>query len=519
METKVAMYLRLSNEDADKEEQQESNSIVAQRGLITAKIAELMIGETYEIVEYCDDGYTGTNFERPSFQQMMTDARQGRFQMIVVKDFSRFGRDYIEVGRYLEFIFPILQIRFVSVNDGYDSLNKFGTTGGMSVALKNLVYGMYSADLSKKVRSARNTRVRNGEFVGQFAPYGYMKDPDDKHKIIVDEEVRWVVDKIFTMAVSGINCQAIARWLNDHNVPSPYAYKRLKKSNYPDHWEHSKKKLWCNSTISGMIKNEFYLGKLLWNRKKCGIDTGHKAVSQDRENWIIVENHHEALVSEELFAKANATITKWKIDRKPVSKSKNLFICGHCGRVLGKNHKYYKCRNRNAESDTLCKNVTVDQIEIESMVLEQVRTIVSVMIGKQSAGAKKQTLNQKEELTSLIEQNQQEIASWKNTKLSLYEQYKAERLSREAYKLKIEQGNLRVEQMTQQVEDAKNELASLSVSENTTKEEDAMLEDLQELSTYDGTKLSNLIDKVVVYDREHIEIQWKIADPLVSVVM
>lgn len=208
---KIAFYLRLTNEDSDKEKFEESNSISAQRVLLTRHIEEIMQGQPYSITEFCDDGYSGTDFNRPGVQALIEAAKSGNINMIVVKDFSRFGRDYLEVGRFLEYIFPILQIRFVSVNDNYDSRDKFGTTGGMSVALKNLVYGMYSADLSKKVRTARDTRVRNGEFVGQFAPYGYIKNPEDKHELLIDENVAWVVRKIFRMAADGISHTEIAR--------------------------------------------------------------------------------------------------------------------------------------------------------------------------------------------------------------------------------------------------------------------------------------------------------------------
>lgn len=213
---RVAMYLRLSNEDRDKGSKEESDSISAQRALIEA-------------------------------------AKGGKVDMIVVKDFSRFGRDYLEVGRFLEYIFPIMQVRFVSVNDGYDSEDKFGATGGMSVALKNLVYGMYSADLSKKVRSARDTRVRNGEFVGQFAPYGYRKDPEDKHRLLVDEEAALVVRRIFRMAAEGISHSEIARRLNGEGIPTRYMYHKLKGDNFPDKQPHVKIKKWDNSAVKDIV--------------------------------------------------------------------------------------------------------------------------------------------------------------------------------------------------------------------------------------------------------------------------
>lgn len=236
--TAVALYLRLSNEDSDKGKLEESNSISAQRVLLTKHVEELMQGQAYSITEFCDDGYSGTDFNRPGVQALIDAAKNGSVGMIVVKDFSRFGRDYLEVGRFLEYIFPILQVRFVSVNDNYDSSDKFGTTGGMSVALKNLVYGMYSADLSKKIRSARDTRVRNGEFVGQFAPYGYMKNPEDKHELLIDENVAWVVRRIFRQAADGVSHTEIARQLNEEGIPTRYMYHQLKGDNFPDKQPH-----------------------------------------------------------------------------------------------------------------------------------------------------------------------------------------------------------------------------------------------------------------------------------------
>lgn len=199
--------------------------------------------------KFCDGGYSGVDFRRPGVQALIEAAKSGNINMVIVKDFSRFGRDYLEVGRFLEYIFPILQIRFVSVNDSYDSDDKFGATGGMSVALKNLVYGMYSADLSKKVRTARDTRVRNGEFVGQFAPYGYRKDPEDKHKLLVDEASAWVVQKIFGMATDGISYVEIARRLNEERIPSRVVYHKLIGDTYGDRQPHVKVKRWCASSV------------------------------------------------------------------------------------------------------------------------------------------------------------------------------------------------------------------------------------------------------------------------------
>ncbi len=510
MMMRIAMYLRLSNEDEDKEELQESNSIESQRILIQSHISDVFVGTKVEIVEYVDDGFTGTNFNRPGFQKMIEDAKQNLFQAVVVKDFSRFGRDYIEVGRYLEYIFPILQIRFISVNDGYDSADKFGTTGGMSVALKNLVYGMYSADLSKKVRSARDTRVRNGQYVGQFAPYGYRKDPEDKHKILVDEEVSWVVIKIFEMAASGTSCTAISRYLNEEGIPSRLMYHKVKGSNYPDKWQHVTVKLWNDSSIRGIIKNEFYLGKLLWNRAKNGIDTGHKIQKQDRENWIIVDNHHEALVSEELFNRANDAISIRKIGARKAPKRNYIFVCGHCGRYLQKNSKNYHCHTEGYENDSACKESRVGIQFLEQLVLEQVNLMAKAMVEKSgSKGSSEQDLIK---LETDIASCKSEINRWKSKKMSLYEQYKEDRISRENYIARIEVGKQRLDELEKRIPELEEQIRQLLQAKNQNDSEQD-LEELAIMTEFDGKKISTLIDKVRVYSADQIEIEWKVKDP------
>lgn len=379
----AAMYLRLSNEDRGKEKEAESNSISAQRVLLTRHIEELLRGQEYDITEFCDDGYSGVDFRRPGVQALIEAAKSGNIHMIVVKDFSRFGRDYLEVGRFLEYIFPILQVRFISVNDGYDSADKSGATGGMGVALKNLVYGMYSADLSKKVRSARDTRVRNGEFVGQFAPYGYRKNPEDKHELLVDEEAAWVVRRIFHMAAEGTSHSEIARQLNAAGIPTRYLYHKLKGDHFPDKQPHVKIKKWDNCAVKDIITDETYLGTLLWNRAKCGMDTGKKRVEQPREKWIVVENQHEALVSQEVFKKANDNIVGLDMSGRKTGRRDLFFVCGYCGKGLqfsGRKKEKYFCRSRTQEEENDCQRVAVSRKAVEDAVLAQVRVMADMLL-------------------------------------------------------------------------------------------------------------------------------------------
>lgn len=512
----VGMYLRLSNEDSNKEKSEESNSILAQRILLKRHIKELMQGQPYSITEFCDDGFSGTDFNRPGVQALIEAAKSGSIHMIIVKDFSRFGRDYLEVGRYLEYIFPILQIRFVSVNDNYDSSDRFGTTGGMSVALKNLVYGMYSADLSKKIRSARDIRARNGEFIGQYAPYGYRKNPEDKHELLIDENVAWVVRKIFRMAADGISHTEIARRLNEAEIPTRYMYHKLKGDNFPDKQPHVKIKKWDNTTVKDIITNETYLGTMIWNRSKCGMDTNKKQVVQPRETWIIVENQHEALIPKELFDKANANIVGLDMSGRTVGKKNLFFICGYCGKTLKHrsrtNDKYY-CRTGSQQLENDCQKVNIRMKELEDVVLCQVRGMADMLIEAKNIRKKTQKNDRKTVLETTVADSAKEMARWKDTKVRLYEQYKAGAISREDYVARIEKGRIRMEELEQIKSEAQAELDSMKTVSKTEEIPDEELAELSALESFDKDRLKTLIDKVIVYGADAIEIVWKVGNP------
>ncbi len=512
----IGMYLRLSNEDTNKEKNEESNSISAQRVLLTKHVEELMQGQSYSITEFCDDGFSGTDFNRPGVQALIEAAKSGNINMIIVKDFSRFGRDYLEVGRYLEYIFPILQIRFVSVNDNYDSSDKFGTTGGMSVALKNLVYGMYSADLSKKIRSARDIRARNGEFIGQYAPYGYRKKPEDKHELLIDENVAWVVRKIFHMAADGINHSEIARQLNEAEIPTRYLYHKLKGDNFPDKQPHVKIKKWDNTAVKDIITNETYLGTMFWNRAKCGMDTDKKRVAQPRETWIVVENQHEALVSKELFDKANANIVGLDMSGRTVGKKNLFFICGYCGKTLKHrsrtNDKYF-CRTGSQQFENDCQRVNVRIKELEDAVLCQVRGMAAMLIEARNIRKKVQKNDRKTVLETTIVDSTKEAARWKDTKVRLYEQYKAGTVTREDYISRIEKGRVRLEELEQIKSEAQAELNSMQTVSKPEEIPDTELAELSVLESFDKERLKALIDKVIVYGVDAIEIVWKVGNP------
>ena len=466
--TVIAMYLRLSREDDDKNGKEVSNSITAQRELVKNHIESIMDGQPYSILEFCDDGYSGVGFERPGFKAMMEAAKAGEINVIAVKDFSRFGRDYLEVGRYLEFIFPVMQVRFISVNDNYDSNNQATATGGMGLALKNLVYSMYSRDLAKKVRTAQHTRVKNGEFIASFAPYGYRKDPEDPHKLLVDPEAAWVVQKIFQMAADGIKISEIARCLNEMEVPTKYLYHRAKGDNFPCIHGHTKIKIWDCTMVSKTIKNHVYLGKLVWNQSKCGLDTGRKTVRQPEEEWIVYENHHEALVTQEIFDIANRHIIPNNRSRKGAKIQKCFFLCGYCGKKLqyqdGRNKRYY-CRGCVQQRENDCQKVHISEKELQEAVLCQVKSMAAVLADAQTAGKKVGKNNRKAVLESIVRNNMKAVSQWKDTKVNLYGQYKDGKITKEDYIAEMEKGKAKFLELEQDKEEAQKELDAVIKTE------------------------------------------------------
>ena len=301
MSDKTAIYIRLSEADVTVRNgiANESNSISNQRIMLCTYIKNHPDLKDNEIIEYVDDGTSGTLFQkRTEFQRMMDDAEKGVFKCIVVKDLSRLGRDYIEVGYYTEIVLPSLQIRFIAVADNLDSDDYKGTTNGMDYALKNLLNQFYSADISKKVKTSLKALQKKGEYVGSIAPYGYMKDPNNKHKLIVNKKETETVKIIFEMAAQGKSCPQIAKYLNENGIQSNRQNNICR---------------WNTKTVIKKIRDEIYIGTLVQGRtEKVGTGDDKKTVDASPDKWIKIENAVEPIVSKGLFEKANANFPRHK---------------------------------------------------------------------------------------------------------------------------------------------------------------------------------------------------------------
>ncbi|MDE6589431.1 MAG: recombinase family protein, partial [Oscillospiraceae bacterium] len=338
MSATTAKYIRLSSEDNDLRStgKVESNSVTNQRNLLDSFINRTPELTDTSVIEFCDDGWSGKNFERPAVQEMLTQVREGKIQCIIVKDLSRFGRNYLEVGNYISYVFPFLDVRFIAVNDGFDSIRPMDIDS-LETSFKNLLYDLYSRDLSRKVRNAQKFRAQRGDFLSPFAPYGYIKDPANKNRLIIDQEAAETVRRIFQLAADGKETKQIAMLLNRDTVPTPMLYKRAagcSRVTWPSVREDN---FWTNRLVAKILRDERYIGKNIFGKRTRDIVGSTHSVKVKRADWITVENTHEGIVTREEFDRAQASMRAF-MERDEIQKHdwplRGKVRCGICGLVM-----------------------------------------------------------------------------------------------------------------------------------------------------------------------------------------
>ena len=325
---KTALYIRLSREDGDREE---SDSVGNQKKLLLDYLSGRPDMELQGI--YTDDGYTGTSFDRPAFKRMLDEIRAGRIGCVLVKDLSRFGRDYIDAGRYLEREFPARGVRFVSVADGIDSARE---AYDLLLPIKNIFNEQYARDISVKIRTALRAKQRAGEFIGAFACYGYEKSPLDKNRLEPDVYAAGVVRRIYSMYLNGMSKRAIAGALNREGILCPGEYKRAKGARYQN--PHGGR-LWTYPTVHGILHNKIYTGTMVQGKKRQELRRGQRV--EPKDHWIEVPKTHEAIISEELWERVqqlSAGRRQAETPRRPAEPHplSGLIFCGDCGKAMVK---------------------------------------------------------------------------------------------------------------------------------------------------------------------------------------
>ncbi len=398
------------------------------------------------ISEYVDDGYSGINFERLSFKDMMEDVITGNINCIIVKDLSRFGRDYIDSGRYLQRSFPSLEVRFIALNDNYDSFTASETEKNLVIPFKNFINDNYCRDTSAKVRNVCKVKRKQGQFISNYTPYGYEKDKEDKHKIVIDKEVEYVVQKIFTMKLEGYSSLSIAKHLNDSGILSPMEYKKSKGIRYKTGFNTKAVAKWDTPAINRILTNEIYIGTLQQGKREKINYKLDKVISKDRSDWIEVEDNNEAIIDINDFEIVQKLL-KCDIKAKNCGEKADLFsgllFCKDC------NQQMTKKVDKRGKSPTIyyiyssynkgmgCSRHLIKQGNLKVDVLEMIRHYIK-SLGKYEAFSEKiREMEVSYELFKKIDKRQEHTkkskAKFELIKSSLYQDLKEGLISEEEF--------------------------------------------------------------------------------------
>lgn len=515
-------YLRLSKEDGDDESGtvEESCSIQSQR-LCIRKFLDSNGFDSDSFAEFVDDGCSGTSMNRPGMNKLLTLVESGKVKTIVVRDLSRFARNYLEAGHYLEFVFPAYNVRFISINDGFDSKSLGETTGGLELAIRNLINQMYSKDISRKIKSSVDIKKLNGEFVYGTAPYGYKKGTL-KNTIVIDEPAAIIVKQIFEWAASGITITNIALRLNERNIATPSQYLSKVRGNYKI------KTTWSYESIRNILQNRIYTGDTVPFKShvvRVGSDRV-KPVPLDEQQ--VIPNTHEAIVSREMYYQALSVI---KSVKKPKGKQTNnlftsLLVCDCCGNKLSKGKKQNKtwmCSMHRYTSKTDCKNVRIDEKRLTQIVLNAITTQCKLL------DAKIERIRQDSFLSKSSEQIiQNECKSIRKAierieidKMELYERYVNGDISKDDFikakeQLSYSEENLKARYVIAEQKQALiEEKIRMNIAQVNAGERIVPYQNLTELTP---ELLKELIKKIIIRTDQSIRIEWNFSDELAELV-
>ena len=522
----AAIYLRLSQEDGDisVSDKNESNSISTQRDLIQAflrKQADIL----YE-AEFCDDGYTGTNFDRPGFTDMMKAVREKRVDCIIVKDLSRFGRDYIESGKYIQKIFPMLGVRFIAINDGYDSADTENQSNDFVLPFKNLINDSYCRDISIKSRSNLEVKRRNGEFVGNFTVFGYMRSPDDKHKLIVDEEAAVVVRNIFNWKQEGWNAQQIANHLNKLHFPSPMEYKRKCGHNYRTSFKTKTVAQWSAVAVLRILKNPVYTGVLEQGKTTTPNYKVKTRIVKDESKWARIEDAHEAIITPAQFELVQTVLgldTCRAEGQDEIYPFSGMIYCADCRSPMihrtatagGKKYQYYMCSGNKRDKDS-CTTHNIKCELVEKVVLATVQAHISMAIDIDNAMKRVEALDwEKREIRKIdaqISAMELDVEKFNNIKMELYEDLKSDLITKEEYHSFKNDYDIRIQSIRQQIAGLVSQRNAVEGGLTSVQGWFAQFRKYENIEKLTRLTIVSLIERVEINENKDIHVKFRHAD-------
>ncbi len=509
-------YVRLSREDGDKEE---SNSVTGQKDLIRDYLSRHP--ELRECGMKVDDGYTGSNFDRPAFQEMMAEVKTGKINCIVVKDLSRFGREHLDTGEYLEKIFPFLGVRFIAINDHYDSLHSNIESDELMIPFKNLMNEAYCRDTSIKIRSQLEIKRRRGDFIGSFAVFGYRKDPEDHHRLLVDDYAAGVIRDIFKWKLEGISAGDIADRLNQIGIPTPLDYKKSLGLQVYTPLRVKAESTWSAGMVLRILKNRTYIGVLEQGRVTTPSYKVKKLIHKPPEEWAVIPDHHEAIIDRYDFESVQRVLaldTRTSVSGKAVELFSGMVVCGECGAAMirktipsgGKKYVYYVCAAHKNEKT--CFGHTMRDIALEEIVLELVKRHIDDVIGLSklldlTGAAQLQKANVRK-MKERLDKKQAEIDRCQSLLYSLYDSLADGIIDRKEYLDLKKKYIRRREEAEAQAEALRREMSM----ETDAAGDRGWIEQFrkhQGITALDRTIVVSLIERILIYRERRVEVVFR----------
>ena len=517
---RLGEYIRLSKEDL-KKGKDDSNSVKNQRDLLN-DFYQKHIEEFESVSEYVDDGHTGTDANREDFQRLLADVMSGKINCVVVKDLSRFARNYSDAGSLIDNLFVQMGVRFISLAENVDSFTNPDSVSNIIVPITNVMNDNYCYQTSKKIRQVFDYKRRNGQYIGAFAPYGYIKHPKDKHKLIVDPDAAETVKLIFSLFLQGTSKRAIALHLNEHGVPSPSAYKLLK--GLPVSTRGYDEPMWGGRMIHAILTNPTYTGDLAQGRSRVKSYKVHQIETVPREEWVEVAGTHEAIINYETFDKVQALLkrdTRTSPEGRKVHLFSGFLKCADCGRAVTRcvsknNHVYYACSTYKNRSRTACTMHSIKHERLEAAVLFGIQYQVHLAVSYSeaitcinSAPTKK---SQSFRLDELIATKEKELAKITRYKQSLYQDWKDGEITQQDYRSMKADYERQVAALSDVLERLTAERAELANGVDNEHPALVAFMKYQNIDKLTREALIDLVDHIKVYENGNISVKCKFAD-------
>ncbi len=522
-EYRAMAYYRLSKDDKNEDRSRDSkgeisDSILNQRKLVHAYLQNhpgiTLVDEAY------DDGYSGTNYDRPGFRSVLEKVQSGSVNCVIVKDLSRLGREYIETGKYLEMIFPSFGVRFIAINDDVDS--EHSTAGDdIIIPIKNIMNESYCRELSKKLRNQFRIQRGNGEFLGAFASYGYCKSPDDKHKLVVDEYAAEVVRGIFSMKIKGYSQNMIADFLNQEKVLPPAEYKKSLGMKYKTGFQASMQAKWSVVTINRILNNPIYIGTLIQGKRGTPNYKIKKMRVRNEDDWVVVENNHPAVIDPLMFSIVQKMMER--DTRRPPKKDvllplAGVLFCPDCGRTLQRRtvtygeqkYCYYVCATYKDGKG--CSSHSFEQKKLEETVLHaitsQIQMIVELNELIKDIGPHSIDQIRLKRVDVMIARKEEDLDRDKEFRMKLYEALNEELIDRDEYNKMRMKYTRQIEDTEKAISKLKLQRTEISSSHSTDNNWIMQFIKFQGITELTREVVVTLIDRIYVYEDKHIRIEF-----------